>query len=252
MTNWNSDLIKEITEPEARAMALEAMQIKGHNVYFVDFGGHFKYSALVYVDGMHIHYADEYELHYTHMNWSRQQMHDKFITHLSAKLFTEDELTGPVLTYDEYKRKLEYLHNYYGMRRERVTIFCINPSKAETEAFEKRTASMTYDKVAFAYYDDPAFVAHHLALYDALTKSWSEHENDYSVLKSMFVYEMANHEYAINWQGNWDVLNATHGARYHEPDWDIDAYFNQLNFTDTQRRAYLDARQEYMRQANDI
>lgn len=55
------------------------------------------------------------------------------------------------------------------------------------------------------------------------------------------MYEMANHEYAINWQGNWDVLSCFGNIKYdHEhDDQDLDFYFDQLEFTKTQRSAFM-------------
>ena len=55
MKVWNIDTIQALDERGAQAIALETMQIKGHSVYFTDFGGHFKYSALVFADGRHMY-----------------------------------------------------------------------------------------------------------------------------------------------------------------------------------------------------
>ena len=61
---------------------------------------------------------------------------------------------------------------------------------------------------------------------------------------------MANHEYAINWQGNWDVLSCFGKIRYVEND-DFNSYFRQLNFKPVQIKAFLAARCEYMRRHSD-
>ena len=39
--------IETLTEAQAAEMAIEAATVKGHQVYFVDFGGYFGYSVLV-------------------------------------------------------------------------------------------------------------------------------------------------------------------------------------------------------------
>ena len=39
MTNWNITSIENITYVEAQKNALETMQIKDHDCFFVDFGG---------------------------------------------------------------------------------------------------------------------------------------------------------------------------------------------------------------------
>ena len=64
--SWNIDMIREITEEEAKKLSLESECIKGHNVYFVDFDGGFGYSVLVYKNNHHIHYANDYQLHHYH------------------------------------------------------------------------------------------------------------------------------------------------------------------------------------------
>lgn len=37
MKNWTITDIENIAETEAKEMSLETMEIKGHNIYFVDF-----------------------------------------------------------------------------------------------------------------------------------------------------------------------------------------------------------------------
>ena len=37
--------IEALTEEQAAAMAIETASVKGHQVYFVDFGGYFGYSV---------------------------------------------------------------------------------------------------------------------------------------------------------------------------------------------------------------
>lgn len=252
--NWNIDRIEALTEAEASSMALDTMQIKEHNVYFIDFGGYFKFSALVFADGRHIHFANEYELHWTHMNLDHDGLKAKFIKALNHKLFTEAEIVSPIASYVEYNSKSHFLHNYYGMRREYVTVFCINPTDEQQKQFECKTKDMTYDPVSFAYYDDADFVKHHCELYMALEASYDAMLTDYDFLKSAFVYEMANHEYAINWQGNWDVLRCFGNIKYDHKhdDQDLTFYFDQLKFNDMQRKAYMEARHEYMQKHTDM
>lgn len=243
MKNWSIYQIEAMTEHEAQEMALETMQIKGHNIYLVDFDGYFKYSVLVFMDGMHIHYANDYELH--HPKKTRVELRDWYIKELNHKLYTEDEIIGPVADYDDYKAKSYFLHNYYGMRRNHVTIFCCGSNEVK-----RKTAGMIYDQVGFAYYEDADFVKHHVELYNALEASWKKRQGDYEFIKSAFISEMWNHEYAINWQGDWDVLSVFGNIRYKDSDDALQDYFDQLKFTDVQRKAYLDARWEYLSKAH--
>ena len=253
MRDWNIRQIEALREHEASALSLGVMEIKDHHVYFVDFGGYFGYSALVYMNGHHIHYANEYELHCKHMHWTQDEMRTNFIEELTGKLFTEDEITGPVANYDEYKAKGYFLNNYYGMRRDHVSIFGYVRNEDERRAFNERIANMTYDPVCFAYFDDPAFVKHHCELYGALQEAWEKRQGDYDIIKTAFIREMYNHEYAINWQADWDTLSAFGNITYHDGDYadELQDYFDQLKFTETQRQAYMDARREYLREAGE-
>lgn len=78
--------IESLTEAQAAGIAIEATAIKGHQVYFVDFGGYFGYSALVFADGHHIKYANDYELH--HKDKSRDELREFYFDSLNKKLFT--------------------------------------------------------------------------------------------------------------------------------------------------------------------
>lgn len=246
--DWNIDMIEALPEKTARVMSIEDMQIKGHNVYFVDFGGYFKYSALVFAEGKHIHYANDYALH--HQNKTCAELRDWYIETMNHKLFTEDEITGPIAHYDDYKAKEHYLRNYYGMRRDHVSAFFINPTQKQRNEFERITQDMIYDPVCFAYFDDREFVTHHRALFKTLQDRWAALQGDYDVMKAAFISEMWNHEYAINWQGDWDVLSAFWNIEYHD-NYDLSDYFAQINHSDTLLRAFMDAKREYMKQANE-
>ena len=260
---WNIDMIQALTEPEAAALALEKLTIKEHTVYLVDFGGYFGYSALVFKNGHHIHYANDYALHHKYTKYNddgtREQvdpgpaeLREKYVKGLENKLYTDSEITGPLESYDEYRLKSQYLHNYYGMREDCVSIFGIFRNEEEEAAREKAVQGMILDPAAFAYYpaDKADFVKRHTALTESLEQRATEMMQDYAYIKSGFLYEMYNHEYGINWQGDWDVLSCFGSVEYHDND-GLTGYFDQLHFSDTQRRAYLDARREYYKEMAD-
>ena len=48
MKDFNIDMIRSLTVEEARQMEIETMEIKDHECIFVDFGGYFGYSVLVF------------------------------------------------------------------------------------------------------------------------------------------------------------------------------------------------------------
>lgn len=64
---------------------------------------------------------------------------------------------------------------------------------------------------------------------------------DYDFAKGAFLHEMGNHEYQLNWDGDWDVCRC---FGHVEGD-DSTKYFDQLGWGEDTRRAYRDARKEY-------
>lgn len=243
--------IETLTENEAREAAIEIADIKGHNVYFVDIEGYFGYSALVFKDGHHIYYANDYELH--HNGKTPDELNELYKRSLANKLYTDEEIAEPLKSYSDYTAKADYLHNYYGMRRDHVSIFCINPSKDQQADFERKTKTMTFDPVAFAYYDDAEFVEHHIELFYKLESRKSETADNYEYQKSAFIYELGNHEYHINsYQGDWDTLSAFGNIEWHGQGPDARRlYYAELKFTETQIRAFEDARKEFLKHARE-
>lgn len=250
--DWRIDDIENITEKEAQEMAIEEMQIKEHNIYFVDFGGYFGYSMLVFKDNHHIHYVNDYELHHKGNSWckgkTKEELHQWYIDRAKNKLFTEEELAEPLKDYTEYDRKRYFLHNYYGMRTDYVSIFGKVTEETQAE-FDRKTKTMTYNPVAFAYMPDAEFVKHHIELLNTLEKVKDDISNNYEYLKSAYLYEMHNHEYGINWQADYDTLSCFGNIEYH--DTDLNAYFEELKFTDLQKQAYLDARKQYFKETEN-
>ena len=78
---------------------------------------------------------------------------------------------------------------------------------------------------------------------------------NYNFAKGAIYYEMCNHEYGINWQRNWDVLNCFSSTEleYLEDDLDeseaVEGYFKQLGWDDKQQQAFWSARSKYFRNA---
>ena len=248
---WDIHSIEALTESEARALAVETLTVKGHTVYMIDFGGYFKYSALVFHSGRHIHYGNQYELHFTHMNYTRQQLRDHYIEILNGKLFTDEEISGPLHSYNEYTAKAYFLRNYYPLRREHISNFFIGP-ESEREKIRKKTETMLFSPLASAWFDpqEKPFMDHMHALYRTLAAKRTEMETDPEYLKTAILYEMYNHEYGINWQGNWDVLSCFGRIRYNENDNPV-PYFDQLGWTDAQRAAFWAARAQYNREQRE-
>lgn len=241
--------IEALTEEQAAAMATEVTTIKGHQVYFVDFGGYFGYSALVFADGHHIKYANDYELH--HKDKSRDELQEFYLSSLSRKLFTADEMET-VSDYQDKQAKEYYIRNYYGMRRDHISMFFCGPD-SERKKLRKKTENMIFSPVFFAYYDkkDADFVKRGEELLAALEKAEPQKDNA-KYWKSAFLYEMFNHEYGINWQADFDVCSCFGNCSSVSDIDDIDALFSACNFSDVQRAAYMDARREYSKQSAEL
>ena len=243
---WLIRDIESITEEQAREMADDTREIKGHNIYFIDFGGYFGFSYVVFKNKHHIHYANDYELH--HKGKSRMELEMLYVDKINKILFTEEEIAEPIKDYNEYNNKKHFLHSYYGMQVDSVSIFCCNPTEEQQKEFERKTKKMVYNPVAFAFMSDIDFVKHHIELLNALEKANDNKGNDYEYLKKAYLHEMYNHEYGINWQADYDTLSAFGNVNYHGDN--LNAYFEELKFTDLQKRAYLDASQQYLRECD--
>lgn len=250
---WDIKEIEMLTETEARNMASEHMVIKGHDVFFVDFPDScFGYSAVVFANGHHIYHANDYQLHHSYM--TLEELRKWYIETMNNKLFTEAEICEPISSYDEYKRKSSFLMNHYGLRQDYISVYFIG-SNEEREARKKQieSAGMIYCPVSLAYYDKSKldFVSHLCELEEKLEERRAELDGNYDFLKSAYISEMWNHEYIINYQGNWDVLSCFGDLVYNADD-DFEDYFNQLNFDNIHRKAYRDARREYLIKANKM
>lgn len=243
---FNIQMIESMTETDAAGMALETMDIKGHTIYLVDFGGYFGYSCLVFLNGHHIKYANDYALH--HKGKDRDNLRTLYLEKMHHILFTPEEIILPLKDYDEYSRREYYLRNYYGMQMNHVSMFQIWHTKQEEQEYKEKTAKMVFDPVSFAYYDDAGFVEQHIELFRKLEAAKDTMSDNFDYWKTAFEYEMNNHEYAINWQADYDTLSAFGTIHYHGDDGDeITQYFDELHFTDTQRNAYWAARRDYLR-----
>lgn len=241
--------IEALTEAQAAEVAIESATVKGHQVYFVDFCGYFGYSALVFADGHHIKYANDYELH--QKGKSRDELREFYLYSLNKKLFTADDMET-VSDYQDKKAKEYYIRNYYGMRRDHISLFFCGSEK-ERERARNKTGSMIFSPIFLAYYDkkDADFVKSGEELLSMLEKAEPESDNA-EYWKSAFLSEMFNHEYGINWQADFDVCSAfgdCSGVHDYE---DIEELFTACKFSDVQRAAYMAARSEYSKQSAEL
>lgn len=256
---WTIADIEALDEDAAFELAEDTTEIKGHDVYFVDFGGYFGFSALVFCNGHHIKYANDYESHHRPTQWDEDQ-HEKTHEELRAwyenalqnTLFTEEELRAPLRSYDEYTRKQRFLRSLYAMREDHLSIFGNFRNDAEIAAYERAKAEHPYySDVAFSYYKDKAFVDRMDELLTALEAAKSGTLENFDYWVSAFKYEMANHEYHINWQADFDTIGAFAAIPWRGDDADVNKYFDDACFNDLQRRAYLEAYRQYFAELKD-
>lgn len=248
MKTWDIRAIEKITEEEAKAMCIESMVIKEHNIYFVDFGGYFKYSVLVFKNNHHIFHANDYELH--HAGKTKEELKTWYVQAMNNVLFTDKEIAEPLTDYDEYTRKVDYLGNCYSQREDYISIFWVGSTAKRRSDFKKQTENMFYDELSFAYYYNEEFIKRHYELRMQLEEQKEKMKNNFEYLKNAFLKEMFNHEYCYSWQGNYDVLSCFGRIKYVDSDI-LENYFEQLHFTDEQKRAFYAARKEYYKQIGD-
>lgn len=86
-----------------------------------------------------------------------------------------------------------------------------------------------------------------LAAVKAFTEadSLSELMKDYDFAYGAIYYEMANHEYHINWEGDYDVLACFGSIEWHDDD--VGAYFKELAWEPQTIKAYIAARFDYLK-----
>lgn len=215
MKDFNIDMIRALTAEEAKQMAIETMKIKDHECIFVDFDGYFGYSVLVFKNGKHIHYADDFELHHGHIvkESGKEALKQWYIDTLNRKLYTDAELLEDVKTYDEYEKKNYFLRNYYIMRYDYVSIFGIG-EEAQKAFDEARKTYTIYNPASFCYVMDESIVKTQSEILKHLEESFEKLKSSDETFKEMVSRELANHEACITCDYT-DALDAL-GLRFDE------------------------------------
>ncbi len=99
--------IENLTYDKAKEIAVEIMKIKGHECIFAELGKHFGYSVLVFKNGHHVYFANDYELHHDYMveEHGKEGLKEFYIKEMKNMLYTDAELLNEVQTYGEYRKK---------------------------------------------------------------------------------------------------------------------------------------------------
>ena len=157
------------------------------------------------------------------------------------------------ITYEEYLKQRQSEYN-------RLDIFYIMAfsdkrlKERRKEEAEKRgyaTADELFDNV-YSLGDGGYIPKSEAPKLDEWVKNDKLNElmQDPEFAESAFLYEMQNHEYCINWQGNYDVLSCFGKIEYVESD-NPKEYMKQLIFSPEIENAFRRARRRYMKKNTD-
>ena len=178
--------LNEVEELRKEGIA-ELEIIKDYNCYFIDFKGYFGYSVLVFKNGKHIYYCNDYQLHHKTIK-TIEELKEYYIKSLSNKIFTEEEIMKDVKNYNDYKVKKYYISNYWIMQFDRISIFGIGK-----EITEKDKKNKVFSPVCMSYTSKD--VADKLLKFsNHLEESFNNIKNDNEIFRNMIKYELSNHE----------------------------------------------------------
>lgn len=244
--------IESLTEKEAATMASEKLNIKGFNVYLINFEGYFGFSACVFANDHHIYYVNDYELH--HRGKSHKELKKWYIETLNNKLFTDEEIKAPIKNYQDYNNKDYFIRNYIPQKYDHESMFGIYYTDEEAEkAHKEALKKYPYPcHSCFSYFKDRKIGDYINDLLTALEYSRAALENDFEYWKSAIKYEMYNHEYAINYQAEWEVINCFGRVEWLGDFTSLDTWLNKSTLNETQKKAYKAALAEYNKESEDL
>ena len=187
--------IESISLEEAKTIAEEEILIKEHTCIFVDFGDAFGYSVLVFNNGRHIHYANDYALHHGKLlkEQGKEVLKNFYVKEMNHKLFTEEELLSGAASYDEYLRKEHFLRNYWIMQFDYVSAFGIKGN-----SYDILAEYTVFDPLSMCYLKDETILNRQRVLYNSLHRSLIYQKNDPKGFREMIRQELANHEACIS------------------------------------------------------
>ena len=104
---------------------------------------------------------------------------------------------------------------------------------------------------AFCFKSDLDHVLEELEQVKAMKLKFIE---DYEQAYDSFFYEMGNHEYHINGEGDWDVLSCfglDDDVCEYDDGKDVDEYMDAMGLSPVTKAAYHDARGNFLRMADE-
>ncbi len=253
--------IESMTEKDIReqcAPDFEVVPVKGFNVFLLEISGSFGYSMIVFGDGQQIKYANDYELHHSYFmkDHTRDDLRRKYLEKAESILFTDDDLAKPLESYFDYERRRKFITELLPLKRDFMSWFYIAGSEDEKKArkAEERKHPVLCECAYGFFADSDADYAEYITkLFLNLMRQQEDVKNNYEYQKSAFRYELGNHEYHINsYQGDWDTLSAFGKIKWHGQGAEArKLYYKELEFTETQIRAFEDARKEFLKAADE-
>ena len=200
--------IENLTYEQVKEIAIETLNIKGHDCFLVDFVGYFGYSILVFKNKKHIHYANDYELHHEWLvkEKGKEALKPYYIEELNNKLFTENELMESIKDYDEYKQKDYFIRNYWIMRYDYLSIFGIG-EEDQREFDRQKKFYPFYDQFSFCYVSDKEIINEQAKYMSNIENEYKNLKEDLDKFREMISCELANHEACITGEAD-DTLSA--------------------------------------------
>jgi hypothetical protein len=192
--------IEKLTYEEAKNIALEILTIKDHQCIFTNIDDDFGYSVLVFSQGKHIYYANDYELHHSWVVEEKgiEGLREYYIEEMERKLYTDVELMEDVKTYDEYVKKNHFLRNYYIMRYDYESIFFIGSDEERKKRKEKIIEKFPYyNPVSFCYVADEKIIDRQKNILRHLESEYKKLQNNDDTFRKMVRKELYNHESCI-------------------------------------------------------
>jgi len=232
----------------------EVITVKGFQCYLVDFTGYFGYSMIVFGEGKQIRWADDFELH--HKGKTHDELRTLFIQKAERVLFTEEELAEPLKSYNDFELRRKFISELLPLKRDFLSMFHISRTEEEKAARAAEEAKHpVFCSAAYGFFTeaDNGYAEHLTDMYIQLCNQLEDVKNNYEYQFSAFYYELGNHEYHINtYQGDWDTLSAFGNIPWRGQGAEArEKYFDDLNFTEVQRKAFNDARAKYLKDADE-
>lgn len=174
----NKNNAMDLSYEEAKAMAIEEITIKEHDCLFVNFENDLGYSVLVFKNGRHISVADDFACNHIYIMESKgiQVLKQCYISELNLKLFTDDDLMGPVSSIADFRNKTNFLKNIWVQRYDHNTVFVYPGDAFDEESLRKEKEEYPYfNSICSCYVKDESIVQLAEKIMHHLKKAYNDH-----------------------------------------------------------------------------